>query len=210
VSPAEGDVAGTGRGPETSEGRPPWLLEAQGFRHLGDTVRLRGRRIDVVEAGFTSPEGTSFSREVVRHPGAVAVVPVTASAHVMLVRQYRGALDGALLEVPAGTRDVEGEAPELTAARELEEEVGVRARSLVLMTAMVNSPGFSDQVTHLYLASDLEAVPQRRSGEEELHMDVVELPLADAVAMVERGDIVDAQTIIGLLLAERALSRAGE
>jgi 8-oxo-dGTP pyrophosphatase MutT (NUDIX family) len=182
---------------------------SDGFRHLGDTVRHRGWRIALVEASFESPEGTPFTRDVVRHPGAVAVVPVTAQGTVLLVRQYRGSLDTELLEIPAGTRDVEDEPPEITAGRELEEEVGVRARDIRRLVATANTPGFSDQISILYLATGLEPVPTGRHGEEERHMEVVEIPLAEAIAMIGSGEIVDAETIIGLLLARDALAAPG-
>lgn len=174
-----------------------------GFVHLGDDERLRGWRISVVEATFRAPSGELFRRDVVRHPGAVAVVPVTEQGSVLLVRQYRGAVDRFLLEIPAGTRDVEGEAPEETAARELEEEVGVRATRLDHLATIFNSPGFCDEETLLYLGTGLTPVAAARHGHEEEHMQVVEVPLGEVEAMIASGDLTDAQTILGLLLTRQ-------
>jgi len=162
----------------------------------------------VVQASFSSPDGTRFTRDVVRHPGAVCVVPVTDGGGVLLVRQYRGPVDRALLEIPAGTRDVEGEAPEVTAGRELEEEVGVRAGRLRLLATVYNTPGFCDEETLVYLAQDLEPGTHGRHGEEERHIEVVEVPLADVDTLVASGTLVDAQTVLGMLLARDAV-RAG-
>ncbi len=183
--------------------------EPKGFRHLHDEVRLKGRRIDVVTGTFSAPGGAVFTRDVVRHPGAVAVVPVTDAGTVLLVRQYRAALNRELLEIPAGTRDVRGEAPETTAGRELEEEVGVRARSIEHLVTIANTPGFCDEITLVYLATGLDPVPTDRHGEEEVHMEVVEIALPEACAMIGRGELVDAQTVLGLLLASQALAGAG-
>jgi 8-oxo-dGTP pyrophosphatase MutT (NUDIX family) len=176
----------------------------QGFRHLTDEVRLEGWRISFVRSEFEAPDGTRFTRDVVRHPGAVAVVAVTERDTVLLVRQYRGSVDRELLEIPAGTRDVEGEPPETTARRELEEEAGVRAGTVQLLGTMLNSPGFLDQETLLYLAQDLEPVATARHGEEERYIEVVEVALDHVPAMIASGELVDAQTLLGLLLARQA------
>jgi ADP-ribose pyrophosphatase len=177
----------------------------KGFRHLADEVLLEGWRIFFVRAEFVAPDGTHFSRDVLRHPGAVAVVAVTDRDTVLLVRQYRGPVDKELLEIPAGTRDVEGEAPETTARRELEEEVGVRAGTLRHVGTMLNSPGFCDQETLLYLAQQLEPVEPARHGEEERYIEVVEVALSDIDTMVAARELIDAQTLLGLRLARDAL-----
>lgn len=177
-----------------------------GFRHVGDEVRDEGWRIALVTATFETPDGERFSRDVVRHPGAVAVVPVTDRATVMLVRQYRGPVDAELLEIPAGTRDVDGEPPEETAARELAEEVGVRASALVRLCTMYNTPGFCDEETIVYLATGLTDCDTGRSGPEEEHMTVHEVALADVDRLVADGTLVDGQTILGLLLARSHLA----
>ena len=116
------------------------------------------RRVPVGLARCASPapDGEEFDRHVVHHPGAVVVVPVIDD-DAILVRQCRVAAGRELLEVPAGKRDVDGEPPEATANRELEEEIGYRAGRLELLCEFYNSPGFCDEYTHLFLATDLEA-----------------------------------------------------
>jgi len=175
--------------------------DGRGFAHLGDEERYRGWRISLVDATFRAPDGAVFHRDVVRHPGAVAVVPLTDHDSVLLVRQYRGAVDRWLLEIPAGTRDVDGEPPEVAAGRELEEEVGVRAGTVEQLAVVENTPGFCDERTVLFLARDLVPVATDRHGHEEEHIEVVEVPLDAVDAMVAAGELTDAQTLLGLLLA---------
>jgi len=174
-----------------------------GFVHLGDEERYRGWRISMVEATFRAPDGAEFRRDVVRHPGAVAVVPVTDHSSALLVRQYRGPIDRWLLEIPAGTRDVQGEAPELTAGRELEEEVGVRAEHIEYLATVYNTPGFCDEETRLYLGTGLSPATPARHGHEEEHIEVVEVTFDEIDTMVSSGRITDAQTLLGLLLARQ-------
>lgn len=166
----------------------------------------RGHIIDVVVGEFTAPDGHRFERDLVHHPGAVSVVPVDGD-HAVLVRQYRAALDQHLLEIPAGIRDVDDESPEATAARELEEEVGMRADTLELLCRFYNAPGFSDEEIVVYLATGLTATEVRPDGHEEQHMTVERVRLDDVESLIARGELVDAKSIIGLLLAKRHLGR---
>jgi 8-oxo-dGTP pyrophosphatase MutT (NUDIX family) len=186
-------------GPTSTDGAP-------GFQFLGEDVRYQGWRISVVEARFRAPDGSAFTRDIVRHPGAVAVVPVTDAGDVLLVRQYRGAVDRHLLEIPAGTRDVEGEPPAETARRELLEEVGVDARDMRLLATMYNSPGFCDEETYLFLATGLDTGATAPHGIEEQYMEVVPVPLADIDALMASGQLIDGQTLLGLLLARQVLA----
>jgi ADP-ribose pyrophosphatase len=177
------------------------------FRKLGETEVYRSSLIRVASACFEGPDGSQFERDIVHHPGAVVVVPLTAEETVLMVRQFRAAVGSDLLEVPAGKRDVAGEATEVTAARELAEEVGRQAARLELLARFYNSPGFSDELSWLYLARDLTAVPEDRQGAEEQHMTVEEVPLADVPALIRSGQIVDAKSIIGLSLTWSAVGR---
>jgi 8-oxo-dGTP pyrophosphatase MutT (NUDIX family) len=179
------------------------------FRKLDETERFRGSLVQVVSARFEGPGGDVFEREVVHHPGAVVVVPVTKRATAVMIRQYRAAVEAELLELPAGKRDVDGEAPEVTARRELAEEVGLRAASLELLARFYNSPGFSNELTWLYLARHLEAVPLDRQGVEERHMTVVEVALDEVAELVASGEILDAKSILGLCLAADAIGTRG-
>lgn len=183
----------------------PESPEAPGFRQVSRETIYHGSLITVSTAEFEAPDGTRFERELVHHPGAVVVVPVTGSGGVVMVRQFRAAVGRELLELPAGKRDVEGEATEVTAQRELVEEVGRRAGHLDLLARFYNSPGFCDEHTWLYLARDLEEVPHDPQGAEEQHMRIEEVPLAEAPGLVERLEIIDAKSIIGLFLARERL-----
>ncbi|MGI8686298.1 MAG: NUDIX hydrolase [Acidimicrobiales bacterium] len=178
-----------------------------GFRKLDEREVWRGAVVSAGVGRYEAPDGTVFERDVVHHPGAVVVVPVLdGGATVLLVRQYRSPIDAELLELPAGKRDVTGEPPEVTAARELEEEVGMRAGRLQKLGEYFNSPGFCDEHSHLFMGLDLEECATSFQGVEEIHMTIVRVALADVPAMIASGAIVDAKTIIGLLLAREALS----
>jgi ADP-ribose pyrophosphatase len=176
---------------------------------VGEEVAFSGFLLAVVEGRFVAPDGTEFQRDIVRHPGAVAVVPVTDHGAVILLRQYRAAVDHFILEIPAGTRDVAGEPTEVTAARELEEESGYGADRLTFLAEILNTPGFCDESTWIYLATGLHAVPDGRHGVEEEYLSVVEVPLDEFDAMVDEGAIKDAQTILGVGLARRRLADTG-
>lgn len=182
-----------------------------GFRHLGDDPKYQGHIWHVARSEFAAPDGVTFHRDIVRSPGAVAAVPLLFDPHgkpsVVLVRQYRAAFDSLILEIPAGMRDVDDEPTAETAQRELIEEVGLRAGSLRHLTSFYPSPGMTDSILYLYLATELEHVGRETHGPEEDHSDVVHLPLADALEMVMTGEIVDAKTVIGLLLVDRELRR---
>ncbi len=176
------------------------------FEKIGERVVHEGAVVTFTVGTFRSPDGSVLERDVVKHPGAVSVVPVDGD-EVILVRQYRAALGRDLLEIPAGKRDVPGEPPAATAARELEEEIGMRARTLVPLAEFYNSAGFSDEYSYVYLATELEAGEQSLQGVEEQHMTVERHRLAEVPAMIAAHELVDAKTIIGLLLALRHLGR---
>jgi 8-oxo-dGTP pyrophosphatase MutT (NUDIX family) len=180
-----------------------------GFTPTGEETVHRGWFIRVQRATFLDPDGVAFERDIVRHPGAVAVVAVTDRAAVVLVRQYRPAVDRWLLEIPAGTCDIDGEPWEETARRELAEEVGYEPGRLDLLTRTVITPGFCDEFANIYLATDLTVVPSDRQGAEERFMEVVEVPLDRFDAMVDDGSIIDASTILGVGLAMRRLTARG-
>lgn len=178
------------------------------FRKLGEQTRFEGSLFRVVSVEYEGPDGDRFERDIVHHPGAVVVVPVTEDGKVIMVRQFRTAIGEELLEVPAGKRDVDGEPTETTAARELAEEVGKRAGRLELLARFYNSPGFSDELTHLYLARDLEDVPIDRQGLEEQQMTVEEIPIEAVPGLVSSGQLVDAKSMIGVALARERLREA--
>ncbi|MBW3601830.1 MAG: NUDIX hydrolase [Actinobacteria bacterium] len=157
------------------------------------------------------PDGHTRAREVMEHVPAVAVVAVDQGC-VVLVRQYRHPLREWLLEVPAGLLDIEGEAPDDAARRELIEEVGLEPGRLDELVTFANSAGWTDERTTVYLATDLRPAspPDDFSADaEEAGMQVVRMRLDEAVARARRGDLCDAKTVIGLLLAQARLQAAG-
>ncbi len=181
-----------------------------GFRKLREEELHRGHVIRVVRSTFEAPDGERFERDVVHTPGAVGVVPVRgagagAGASVLLIRQYRPAIERELLEIPAGLRDVAGEPPEQTAARELVEEVGVRARRIEHLCSFFSSAGFTDMEVQLYLGRDLEPATPMAHGPEERHLTVEEIAVADLPALLAGGQLLDAKTIIGLTAALQRL-----
>ena len=165
--------------------------------------------MSVGQARFEAPDGTVFERQVVHHPGAVVVVPLTSKDQVVLVRQFRAAVAEDLLELPAGKRDVPGEPPEVTAERELVEEVGLMPGRLDLLARFYNSPGFSDELSYVFLARELAPAPASPAGIEEKHMTVHEVELSSVPDMIRDGRIMDAKTIIGLGLTRELLAGSG-
>ena len=181
-----------------------------GFRHLGDETIASLYRIDVVRARFEAPDGSTFEREIIRDKQVVAMVPLLADGRsVLMVRQYRGAIDAEQLEIPAGLCDVDGEDdPLATARRELAEEAGKAAGSFDLLVQSYMSAGISDELVRIYLATGLTDVPDDRQGVEEEHMSVEEIALADVPAMIADGRLTDAKSIMGLLLTRERLASA--
>ena len=180
-----------------------------GFRIVRSTRVTEAGFLGVERVEIADSDDARHARHVVRHPGAVVVVPVVADrSGALLVRQFRAAVGRDLLEIPAGKRDVDGELPEATAARELEEEVGHSPGRLVKLAEFFNSPGFCDEYTHLFAALDLEDVgaptPQ---GAEERAMTIERVAFVDVDARIASSDLVDAKSIIGLLLARELLAR---
>ncbi|MGH9149037.1 MAG: NUDIX domain-containing protein [Acidimicrobiales bacterium] len=177
------------------------------FRKLAERQLWASPLFSAGSATFEDPSGATFERVVVHHPGAVSVVPVTDGGDVLLVRQYRPPVDRELLEIPAGLRDVAGEDAATTARRELAEEVGMTAGRLRELARFFHSPGFCDEESVVFLAQDLSPCPTDARSIEEHHMVVEAVALAEVGALVASGAIVDAKSIIGLLLAGALLAR---
>ena len=144
---------------------------------------------------ITLPNGLTVDLEVVRHPGAAAVVPLKDDGTVILIRQFRHAAGGFIYEIPAGKLHP-GEDPKACAARELEEEVGYRAGKLELLSSIFTAPGFTDEVIHIYEATGLTIGRQQLDRDEVL--EVIEMPLLEAMRMIETGEIRDAKSIVGV------------
>jgi ADP-ribose pyrophosphatase len=166
----------------------------------------KGRVFELYSENLTTAQGKTFNLEVIRHPGAAAIVPVDEDGTVLLLSQYRHAVGGRIWEIPAGTLDP-GETPEICARRELVEETGFSARSWEKLGEITPVPGYSDERIHLYLATDLDATEQ--SLDENEILDVNRFSFDDTIDMVHTGRIQDAKSICGLLFAARAMGKSG-
>lgn len=166
------------------------------------TPIYQGRIITLNLEHVTFPDGHSFDLEIVHHPGGAAVVALDKREYVCLLRQYRHAAGGWLWELPAGKLDP-GEAPQLTAQRELQEEAGIAATHWQGLGSMISSPGIFTEVVHLFLARRLAKVHSQTEDEE--YIEVHWLPFSKAVTWASEEKIVDAKTVIGLLRAQALL-----
>jgi ADP-ribose pyrophosphatase len=164
---------------------------------------FHGRIFSVTLDSIEFDDGTKATMEVVRHGGAAAVVPLTEAGRVILVRQFRYSVNGALWEIPAGRTDAQ-EDTRACAARELEEETGFRAASIEKIGSILTTPGFSDERIDIFLARELTQTQMSLDPDE--FIDVVSFPCAAALGMIDRGEIEDAKSIVALLLAARRLS----
>ncbi len=166
-------------------------------------------RVDTIERA----DGTRGERDVVWHPGAVAVLALDQEGRLLLVRQWRVPAGRAMLEIPAGTLDVHDgviEDPSAAAPRELEEETGYRAATWRKLCEFWTAPGFASELMHLYLATDLTPAEGERLGpDEDEHLELLRVTPAEARALVDEGAIADAKTMLGLLWLERLMA-AGE
>lgn len=175
------------------------------FRVLKSERKHDGKVFNLIVDEIEYESGNRAIREVADHPGGAVAVPLLDDGSLLLVRQYRYPLKKPLLELPAGKLSP-GEDPMVCAARELEEETGYTARKLTKLTAIYTTPGFCNELLHIYLAEDVQKSSTGQQLEEgELSLTVERVPFQEAVRMVERGEIVDSKTICGILLADRHL-----
>lgn len=162
-----------------------------------------GKIIRVQKWQVTLPNGETALREVVRHNGASAIVPVDDRGMVTLVRQHRVAIDRCTWEIPAGKLDTPSEDPFSAAKRELEEETGLQAEHWQKLTCMFTTPGFCNEQISIYLATGLSQHPSHPDADE--FLGLTKMPLEEAVALCMAGEIRDSKTLVGLLMAQRAL-----
>lgn len=181
-----------------------WPVVSSTQRYHGIIVNLR---TDLVRV----PEGTTTEREVVEHPGAVGVVALDESGRVLMIRQYRHPVGRLLWELPAGLRDMPGEPPLHTARRELLEETGYRARQWHVLADYFSSPGIITERLRVFLARDLELVPEAERDfvpqNEEAHLLLDWVPLDAAVALVLAGELHNGVAVVGILAAAAARER---
>lgn len=166
----------------------------------------RGKIVHLFVESAALPNGKTFDLEVVRHPGASAVVPLKEDGKVVLIYQYRHAAGGFIYEVPAGKLSP-GEAPESCAEREVEEEVGYKVGKLEKLTTIFTAPGFCDEQIHLFLGTELVFSGQQL-GEDEV-LQVIEMPFGEAMNRIEDQTIRDAKSIVALELAYRRAKKRG-
>ncbi len=176
-------------------------------------VVRQGNYMTFVRDTIADPEGRQHAREMVIHPGAVCIVALLADRQLPMVRQYRHAAGEVLLELPAGTLDrgPDGalEEPSHAARRELSEETGYRAAQWRKLAEFFTTPGFATELMHLYLATGLDRDPAYRGPMEDERLELVVLPLDEALERARAGAIRDAKSLLGLYLVDR-LARAGE
>jgi ADP-ribose pyrophosphatase len=158
----------------------------------------QGRVVNLNLETVRLPNGATVELEIIHHPGAAAIVPMKDEETVLLIRQYRHAVGGYILEIPAGTLRP-GEDPGACAARELEEEIGFRPSALEPLAAFFTTPGFTDEVIHIYKATGL--TPGKQNLDHDEVLEVVELPLREAIGRIGDGTIRDGKTIVGLQVA---------
>jgi ADP-ribose pyrophosphatase len=179
-------------------------------------IVYRGRYMTFETDRIVRGDGLESTRDLVIHPGAVAILPLDAEGRLLCVRQFRIAAGGAMLEIPAGTLDVSAdgvvEEPEVAANRELEEETGYRAGSMERLGGFWSAPGFSTEYLTLFLATDLRPAGENRLGpDEDERLELARIDWRDAVAAVEAGLVEDAKSVAGILwLARRLEGRAGK
>lgn len=174
------------------------------YRVVSSTERFHGRVFDVVTDQVEMPDGEAVPRDYIKHIGAVGVVALDDENRVVLVGQYRHPVRTFLWELPAGLVDVAGEDPATTALRELTEEADLTAGRVEHLVDLHTTPGCSSEMIRLYLATELREVPvahQHARHDEETEIEVRRLPLADAIAMIFRGEITNGPAVAGLLAA---------
>ena len=168
-------------------------------RVVGEEVLWRGHFIDVDRLQVALPDGRSSHRDIVRHPGAVAIVALTDDGRICLVRQYRAALGRVTVEIPAGKLDP-GEDPLDCAMRELQEETGMQAERMAFLTTIATAVGFCDELIHIYMATGLHFAESSPDADEFINVDLVEL--SELIDAVLDGRVEDAKTVVGALICD--------
>lgn len=168
------------------------------MEHLKETTIsskeiFKGRVIDLFVEEVELPNGKTSTREIVKHPGAVAVIAITSENKILMVEQFRKPLGRTLVEIPAGKLE-KGEEPEATAKRELQEETGYTCGELRPLISFYTSPGFADELVHLFIAENLEKLTVAAELDEDEFLDVMEVTLDEALEMIQNKRIYDAKT----------------
>ncbi len=166
----------------------------------------QGRIFKIVKENITLANGVSSDMDIIRHPGASAIIPLSDKNTIILIKQYRHAIGNYIWEIPAGTLDHD-EPPIECAKRELIEETGYSANQWQKLGEIISVPGYSDERIHIFLANDL--VPARQNLDKDEMLDVHEIKFDDAMEMIHRGEIQDSKSICGLFMAMHWLEKTG-
>lgn len=158
----------------------------------------QGKIVNLQVDDVILPNGNTAKRELIHHSGAVAVIPITKDNKILFVKQFRKPLEKTLVEIPAGKLE-EGEKPEVTAVRELEEETGYTTSDLSFITSFYTSPGFANELMYIYLTNDLKLLDKPIEGDEDEFVEVIELTLEEAKQYIKEEQIHDAKTNYAIL-----------
>ena len=174
---------------------------------IASDLKYEGRVITLQVDKVMLPNGKTSNREIVKHPGAVAVMAITEDKKIILVEQYRKALERSIIEIPAGKIEP-GELPEVTARRELEEETGYTTKSLQYIQTFATSPGFADEIIHLYFAENIEKMTEKALLDEDEFVELLYVSLKDMKTLIEDSKIYDAKTAFAYLWLKDYLKEA--
>ena len=174
------------------------------FELLKSEILMKGRAFCIRRDYLRTPDGRETKYDIIEHSGSVVIIPIDEKGNVLLVRQYRHATGGDLLELPAGTLD-DNEDPEVCAAREIREETGMAAQVLTKLGDFYLAPGYSTEFMVVYLATGLSKSPLNPDDDE--FLSVESIPIAEAIRMAERGEIPDAKSLAALFLAKASLEK---
>ncbi|WP_196594597.1 NUDIX domain-containing protein [Pectinatus sottacetonis] len=170
-------------------------------KKISSTAVFTGNLLHVKKDTVELPNGSTAYREWIKHPGASAIIPYTASGDIIMVRQYRYPVQQVTLEIPAGKLDLNGENPLDCAKRELSEETGYKAEKYTKLLILATTVGFSNEYIHIYLAEKLTA--GKMHPDEDEFINLVKIPLSKAVKMIYNGEIIDAKSISAILLVDK-------
>lgn len=174
------------------------------FKKIREELIYQGRVFDLVKAVFRVPSGKEHNYDLVKHHGAVVIVPVDSQGRILFVRQFRIGADKELLELPAGLLE-ENETPESSAAREIQEEVGMAAQALEKLGEFYMVPGYSTEKLHAFLATGLS--PSSLPTDEDEYLELVAIPIPDVFEKIRAGEMEDGKTLASLLLAQPFLQK---
>jgi ADP-ribose pyrophosphatase len=172
------------------------------IKRIGRETAYEGNIITLYNDYMVNDEGVEATWDFINHPGAAAVVAINDEGKILFVRQYRNSVDDLTLEIPAGKLDAPDEDPLLCATRELSEETGYQAENITKLTTVATTVGFSNEYIHIYAATGLTAGKQHTDEDE--FINVVKMPLSQAVELVTKGEIYDAKSVAAILLLERS------